>query len=295
MRLLTGIGLGGALPNLVAIAAEASDPERKGFAVGMMYAGLPFGGAVASLVSLFGLHSDWQTIFLVGGTLPLLIVPVLLRLLPDFKIVPKTVSEQMKLTGALDHIFGNGHWLPTILLWASFFFSLLILYLLLNWLPALLVSRGFERQDASIIQIAFNLAGAGGSLVAGLALDSKHRSILVLAIFAALVVALFFLAVLPNNLMLAVLASAFVGIAIIAVQAILYGIAPQCYPAEARGTGVGFAVAAGRFGSVAGPLLAGALVAAGGTSSNVLLAIMPIAIAGGATCLLLISQLRSRQ
>lgn len=294
MRLLTGVGLGGALPNLIAIAAEASHPERRGFAVGMMYAGLPFGGAVASAVSIFGLNNDWQTIFLVGGAMPLLIVPILLWRLPDFKIGAKITQEQTTLSTALHHIFGRGNLTATILLWVSFFFSLLILYLLLNWLPALLVSKGFGRQEASIIQVAFNVAGAGGSLIAGRALDTRHRTLLVLATFASLILALFALAVLQNSLLLAILASAFVGAAVIAAQAILYGLAPQCYPAEARGTGVGFAIAAGRFGSVTGPLLAGALVASGGTSNNVLLGILPIAIIGAVSSLLLVARLRSQ-
>ena len=81
MRFLTGVGLGGALPNLVNIAAESTDPANRGKAVSIMYAGIPLGGAIASGVSMLGLHGgDWHSIFLIGGILPLILVPFVLIL-----------------------------------------------------------------------------------------------------------------------------------------------------------------------------------------------------------------------
>lgn len=296
MRFLTGVGLGGALPNLVAIAAEASHPQRRGSAVAIMYAGIPLGGAVASAVSILGLHDDWRTIFIIGGIMPLLVIPALLTLLPDLKVASRTDANTTGVAAAMRSILGKDNIATTLFLWVGFFFSLLVLYLLLNWLPALLVSRGFSREEAGIVQIAFNIAGALGSLVTGRALDSEYRRLTVVGAFGALITALALLAALPTNIFLAVLAGAFVGAAIIGVQAILYGTAPQCYPAASRGTGVGVAVAAGRLGSVAGPLLAGGLVAAGRSSTEVLLGILPIAVLGGlASYMLVVRQNRAPQ
>ena len=290
LRFLTGVGLGGALPNLVAIAAEAAPPERRGSAVAVMYAGIPLGGAVASLVPLVGLHGGWQEVFLIGGILPLVIIPALLALLPDLRVPAITAADTARTAGAMRQIVGRGTLVSTLSLWIGFFFSLLVLYLLLNWLPALLVSRGFSPAQAGIVQIAFNVAGAAGSLLTGRALDSTHRRSTVAAAFGALVLALALLAMLPANLPLTILAGAFTGAAVIAVQAILYGLAPQCYPAAVRGTGVGLAVAAGRLGSVAGPLLAGGLVASGRSPGEVLLGIVPIAVLGGLSAYVLVTR-----
>lgn len=294
MRFLTGVGLGGALPNLVAIASEALSRERRGAAVGLMYAGIPIGGAVASAVSILGLHDSWESIFVIGGILPIALVPVLLLALPALKVA-RDHGAEASIGTTFRSIFGPSSWQTTLLLWVGFFFSLLVLYLLLNWLPALMVAKGFSKYDAGIVQIVFNIGGAVGSLMVGNALDGIHRRRAVILSYGLLVVALFGVALLPNNLILAIVSGVLLGGTIIGVQAILYGLAPQSYAQEVRGTAVGFAVAAGRFGSVAGPLLAGALVAGGQSATEVLLGIVPIAILGGLASLLLVGRLAKTQ
>ncbi|NNU47840.1 3-(3-hydroxy-phenyl)propionate transporter MhpT [Rhizobium sp. WYCCWR 11279] len=294
MRFLTGVGLGGALPNLVAIAAEALSRERRGTAVGLMYAGIPIGGAIASAVSILGLHDSWESIFVIGGILPVALVPVLLLSLPDLKVA-RDHGDEANISTTFRSIFGPSSWQTTLLLWLGFFFSLLVLYLLLNWLPALMVAKGFSKYDAGIVQIVFNIGGAAGSLMVGNALDGIHRRRAVILSYGLLVAALFGVALLPNNLALAIVSGVLLGGTIIGVQAILYGLAPQSYTQEVRGTAVGFAVAAGRLGSVAGPLLAGALVAGGKSATEVLLGIVPIAILGGLASLLLVHRLAKAQ
>lgn len=290
MRFLTGVGLGGALPNLVAIASEALSRERRGTAVGLMYAGIPIGGAVASAVSILGMHDSWESIFVIGGILPIVLVPVLLLSLPDLKVA-RDHGDKPGIGATYRSIFGPSSWQTTLLLWVGFFFSLLVLYLLLNWLPALMVAKGFSKYDAGIVQIVFNIGGAVGSLMVGRALDGIHRRRAVILSYGLLVLALIGVAVLPNNLALAIVSGVLLGATIIGVQAILYGLAPQSYAQDVRGTAVGLAVAAGRLGSVAGPLLAGALVAGGKSATEVLLGIVPIAIIGGLASLLLVSRL----
>jgi len=290
MRFLTGVGLGGALPNLVAIASEALSRERRGTAVGLMYAGIPIGGAVASAVSILGMHDSWESIFVIGGILPIVLVPVLLLALPDLKVA-RDHGDKPGIGATYRSIFGPSSWQTTMLLWVGFFFSLLVLYLLLNWLPALMVAKGFSKYDAGIVQIVFNLGGAVGSLMVGRALDGMHRRRAVILSYGLLVLALVGVAVLPNNLALAIVSGVLLGATIIGVQAILYGLAPQSYAQDVRGTAVGLAVAAGRLGSVAGPLLAGALVAGGKSATEVLLGIVPIAVVGGLASLLLVSRL----
>jgi MFS transporter, AAHS family, 3-hydroxyphenylpropionic acid transporter len=286
MRFLTGVGLGGALPNLVAIAAESTTPDRRGRAVALMYAGVPLGGAIASGVAMMGLHEDWQSIFIVGGILPLLLVAPLFLLMPPFRVVHDDAVPASRWQA----LFAPGTMAATLLLWAAFFFGLVVVYLLLNWLPQLLVSLGFERNQASVVQILFNLGGAAGSIVGGRLLDSERPALASAGVFGALILALLAMSAVPGgNLGAAAVAGGLVGATLLGAQALLYGIAPQCYPAEVRGTGVGLAIAVGRTGSIVGPLFAGALLASGWSPTEVLYAILPVAaICGLATVALIL-------
>ncbi|MDO1582995.1 3-(3-hydroxy-phenyl)propionate transporter MhpT [Rhizobium oryzicola] len=291
IRFLTGVGLGGALPNLVSIAAEATTPEKRGQAVSIMYAGVPLGGAVASFVAMAGLHDDWKSIFIAGGILPILLIIPLMTMLPPLRVTQPAISGS---GNRWRDLFAPGSLLPTLLLWVGFFFGLLIVYLLINWLPALMVSKGIDRTSAALIQILFNIGSAAGSLIAGRLLDGEKKALSAGLCFSFLIVSLVLLGNAPANVWVTAIAATMVGGGLLGAQAILYGIAPQCYPAHVRGTGVGFAIAAGRLGSVAGPLLAGGLVAAGRSPSEVLMAIVPVAIFSGvATVLLLVLRRRS--
>jgi MFS transporter, AAHS family, 3-hydroxyphenylpropionic acid transporter len=290
LRALTGLGLGGAFPNLVSIAAEATSPERRGRAVSLMYAGMPLGGAVVSLVAMAGLHDDWRSIFIVGGIAPLLLVGPLVMLLPPLQ-VEKSHKAQDK--GVWQQVFAPGTVVRSLLLWIGLFFGIVVLYLLLNWLPTLLVTRGLDRSQAGLIQLIFNATGAIGGLLGGYFLDGERKVLNGTVCFALLVVSLVLLGVAPASLLMNAIAGGLVGISVMAAQSLLYGIAPQCYDTAVRGTGVGLAVAVGRAGSVVGPLLAGGLVAAGRSPGEVLMAIVPVALISGIATVILLSRLRN--
>ncbi|MDR6529537.1 AAHS family 3-hydroxyphenylpropionic acid transporter [Caulobacter rhizosphaerae] len=281
-RFLTGVGLGGALPNLIAIVAESVSPKLRGRAVGFLYAGMPCGGAMASLVSLAGAHpSDWRMIFFVGGVGPLLALLLALVLLPNSpKAQVATVGTQK--SGFVEALTGDGRGLTTLLLWIAFFLALLIMYLLLSWLPSLLIGRGLSRPDAGLIQMAFNLAGAAGSVATGWLMDHRRwRTLTILGAFGASAVAVTVAAGAPASLAVFLVVGAALGATVSGVQSVVYGLAPGFYPARLRGTGVGAGVVMGRLGSAAGPLLAAALIGAGGSSNQVLLALVPVIAAGG--------------
>lgn len=291
MRFLTGVGLGGALPNLISIAAESVAADRRGRAVAIMYAGVPLGGAIASGVAMLGLHDDWQSIFVVGGILPLLLVGPLYLLMAPFRVVHDAAVPASRWRA----LFAPGTTGNTLLLWSAFFFGLVVVYLLLNWLPQLLVSLGFARDQASLVQVLFNIGGAAGSVIGGRLLDGERPATASAGMFAALMVAIALLASVPGGNVAAALATGgLVGATLLGAQALLYGIAPQCYPAEVRGTGVGLAVSVGRLGSIAGPLFAGLLLASGMGPQELLYAIMPIAAICGAATVVLILRRASR-
>jgi MFS transporter, AAHS family, 3-hydroxyphenylpropionic acid transporter len=279
LRILTGVGLGGALPNLINIAAESVEPGRRGWAVSIMYAGVPLGGAIASGVATLGLHGDdWHSIFLVGGLMPLLLAPFVQVMLPPLAVVRQKASAA---TVRLRTLFQPQTLVGTLLLWLSFFLGLMVVYVLLNWMPQLLVARGLTKNEASLVQLLFNVGGVAGSLIGGRIFDSPRPVIPVLLAFAASAAALIMLGILPAELVLMLVGGVLVGGAILCMQAILYATAPQCYPFEIRGTGVGIAIAVGRLGSIAGPLFTGFLVAAGATPTQVMFALVPLTVLTG--------------
>lgn len=287
LRFITGLGLGGALPNLVSIASEAVGPQHKGRAVALMYAGMPLGAAVASLVALLDPNmGDWRTVFLVGGILPLVLAPFIHRGLPPLRTSLGSGATKARWT----EVFRPDSMVATLLLWTAFFFGLMVMYLLMNWLPQLLVVQGFSRNEASLALILYSIGGAVGALLGGRVLDSRQRVIAIGACFAFVAASLALLGLLPQSLATMLVMVTLVGAGILCVQSILYGIAPQCYPAEIRGTGVGVVVAVGRLGSMAGPLLAGLLVAQGSTPADVMLVLVPIILISGLGTLVLVAR-----
>ena len=288
-RFLTGVGLGSALPNLIALVAENTPTERRFTAVSILYAGLPFGGALASLVTVFGAADDWRLVFYAGGLAPIVSIPILMYLLPESgKLAAlKAAKTEAPRLGLIKALFGGSQGLKTALLWIGFFFALLTMYLLLNWLPSLLISRGLSRPEASIVQFGFNICGAAGSIATGLVMDALSRRLVIPATFAIAIAALVALAMAPPAFVVAIALGSLVGAAVSGTQAILYSIAPSTYPTAARGGGVGAAVSVGRLGSAAGPLAGAALLSAGQSAQQVLMLMLPaLALAGVAAFIL---------
>ena len=115
MRLLTGLGLGGALPNLIALTSE-NVPERRSLAVSLMYCGMPFGGGLASLlVALSQGALDWKVVFYVGGLAPLIVAPILFFLITESVRVRPPPGSRMG--SAFTTLFGEGRGPWTLALW----------------------------------------------------------------------------------------------------------------------------------------------------------------------------------
>ncbi|MNF51833.1 4-hydroxybenzoate transporter PcaK [compost metagenome] len=273
-RFMTGLGLGAALPNLIALCAEAVGEQRRGTAISIMYAGVPLGGALAAVVAM--LFTDhWQATFIIGGLAPLLVVPLMILLLPEssaFRLQQGSARVAHTSTGRA--LFGEGRARVTLALWLSYFFTLTVMYMLLNWLPSLLLEQGFTKPQAGLVQMLFNIGGALGSLLGGLLLDRCNGIKVVLFIYAGLLAALTGVGLSVGIVPMGIAGFA-AGLFVMAAQLVLYALAPPSYPTLVRATGVGAAVAIGRLGSVAGPLAAGQILAAGAGTAGVLLATSP--------------------
>lgn len=290
-RFLTGLGLGGAMPNFIALAAEMVEPRRRVAVVTVVTAALPFGGALAGMLALsHGIGWDWRVIFFVGGIGPILLALIMVPLLRESteRFVP--VRDGASPSGTLSHaLFADGRTSRTLQLWCGFFFNQLILLLMLNWLPTLFVRLSFSHAAASWAAICFNLSGSFiGALIAR-SCGGPRRSLWVTLNYLGIVAALMLLYS-GSSVEVALFGCALAGATIIGGQLVVYALAPLSYPADVRSTGVGAAVAVGRLGSVVGPLYAGGLLAFGAASSAVLVGIIPFVALGGAAVFALTRQ-----
>jgi MFS transporter, AAHS family, 3-hydroxyphenylpropionic acid transporter len=284
-RALTGLGLGGALPMLLALVTESTPGYRQSGTVAMMYAAMPLGGASISLLSLTIPASYWRVIFIVGGVIPLLLAPLMVVGLPESAAFQRArrvaaASAVALRAGSFMALLADGRMRRTLLLWTSFLLELMLLYLLLNWLPTLMVSDGFTRVQAGGAQIGFNLGGVLSAVAIGYMLGGRLRNIAIIVTFVMLPVLFVSLAKSPPEFFLFASVLFVLGCAFAAAQAFLYAMAPVAYPTRIRGMGVGAAVAFGRIGSIAGPKLGGILKSAGHGPSQLLMDLLPLAIVG---------------
>ena len=290
-RFLTGVGLGGAMPSFISLASEYVPGRMRAAIVSLLWAGFPLGGVVGGLLAsrlipAFG----WRSVFFAGGAPPLLIAIALIWALPESlsylansgaaheriartlkQIFPEVaipdnarfvVAENAKSDARMSQLFALGRASGTLLLWTSFFFAFMILVTNSAWSPTLLGAEGVPISHAAVALATFNFGSLFGSGVAGLLLTRFG-----------------IIAVLPGALAGGALAYALVGYTAPSVAAItifqgLFGLFAGCassglialaailYPSAIRATGVGCAMAAGRCGSIAGPLIVGALVGA---------------------------------
>jgi AAHS family 3-hydroxyphenylpropionic acid transporter len=281
VRFCAGLGFGAALPNMMAIAAEISRPEKAATTAAMMFCGMPVGGGLSALVTqLLPAGFDWRVLFLAGGVLPMILVPALWRLMPE--TLARREADAPPRAPLLHALFGEGRAGSTLLLWLTFLPTLLILYLFLNWLPTLVIANGFDAATAPRTSLAFNFGSVAGALVFGHLADRFHYRWPITAAYLALVAALLGLADASGEGMTIALSAA-VGFFLLGANYALYGVAPTYYPRSVRGTGSGASVAVGRVGSILGPLLAGTLISSGTSATGVVYYMVPVAgIAGAA-------------
>jgi len=286
MRFLTGLGLGAAMPNLIALAADVSRTGSRNTSIAISYVGMPLGGAVVSLVVFLMPMDAWRSVFQAGGIAPLLIAPLMSRYLPATRPAAEAPNPAASMRARLSagmwrDLFGYGRTFSTLSLWLGFFLIVLTLHLMLNWLPLLMLGRGLLKSQAAMAQFAFGVSGAAAAFWLGTLLDSRWQRLAIAVSLVMCPVVMLFIAIAPPRPAVLITLASLLGGAILASQVIVYAVASTVYPAAGRGTGVGAAVAAGRLGSLAGPLFAASLLASGRSSAQVLIGVLPIAVAGG--------------
>jgi len=321
LRFLTGLGLGGAMPTTITLTSEYCPQPRRASLVTLMFCGFTIGSALGGLVAAQLLASvGWRGILMIGGVTPLLLVPVLLFALPESlrwmvlrgrgasaaargimgriagtatALPPLTVSDVKAPGSPVSQLFRPGLIGGTLLLWATFFMSLLIIYLLSSWLPTILNGAGHSLSQASFISSAFQIGGTLGAILLGRWMDRfrPHR-VLALAYLAA-AACIVVVGMATHNVPLLVLAVFGVGFGVSGSQVGANALAAAFYPTASRATGVSWASAVGRSGSVLGSMVGGALLAAQlSTESIFLMLAVPAVLA--AFALLAMGRLQGR-
>jgi AAHS family 4-hydroxybenzoate transporter-like MFS transporter len=289
LRVLTGLGLGGAMPNAVALTSEFSPHRRRATMVMIMFAGFSIGAALggllaAAMIPAFG----WRSVFLVGGLVPLLLLPFLFKALPESirflamiggrdrevadllqKVAPaasfaggaRFVVQEPKLSGLpVAHLFAEGRSWVTLLLWVVFFMSLLDLYLLSNWLPTVLNDLGVSVSAAAAIGAMLQVGGVVGTFTLGKVIDRFSFRALALTYFVA-AVAVAAIGMASHSIVLVTIAIFASGFCIVGGQIASNALTATFYPTAIRSTGVGWALGIGRIGSIVGPLIGGLMLA----------------------------------
>lgn len=279
-RFLTGLGLGAAMPNLIALCAEAAPPRQRSTAVGAMYCGMPFGAALAAVIGIVSPGAEgWRQIFYVGGIGPLLTLPLLALFLKESTQFAAASQGAIRASkdGIVRALFSDGRAGTTTALWISYLGTLIVLYFLMNWLPSMVLSRGLTPVQASIVQMMFNIGGGIGAIViAGLS-DRIGKRPVVVGMYAGIALALLALAGATGSVSMA-WGGLLAGLFLVGTQSVLYALAGATYPTRVRGTGVGAAVAVGRMGSMIGPLIAGQLLALGQSASLLVISSIPLIV-----------------
>jgi len=282
LRLIAGLAMGGAMPNLIAISAAVADQGRITSTVTAMICGMPAGGVVAALAGhALAATFGWRGLFAFGGALTLLVVPFLVRLLSEPGVRLRRDNASVSLRESL---FGDGRAATTLLLWLLFILTLGLLSLFTGWAPTLIVDKGLPAAAGFSAMIAINVGGIGGALIAASLCDRWTVRSTLLITYAGMAVSLLLFGSSTTAAAVIPLAGV-VGFFVLGAQCALYGVSPQLYPAASCSTGVGGAVAAGRIGSIMGPIIAGIVMSAGATANHVVIWMAPVAVLAGVVLL----------
>ena len=297
VRFLAGAGLGAAMPNLITLASEAVKPENRGRAVGLMYCGMPVGAAILSYIASLDFGSNWKNIFYLGGLLPIIVLPIMIKFLPESREFLKAQNTTQTTTattqGSFKDLFNSQNLMRTCLISVSYFFTLMVVYIMLSWLPSLFMELGFSRKEGSTAQFFFMMSATVGTIVLGMLTDRWKKAYVIILMYGGILAGLFCLNA-ASSLTQMYLASALVGAFVIGCQGVLYAFGSIVYPTEVRATGVGMASAVGRVGAMLGPTIAGQLLAAGFGAAGVISAAIPCIVISAVFMLILVRRLETQ-
>jgi AAHS family 4-hydroxybenzoate transporter-like MFS transporter len=327
LRFLTGLGLGGVLPNVIALAAEISPASQRARLTSIPIIGMSLGAGMpavvaAWLVPIFG----WKALFVVGGIVPILVALVIAMQLPEsilfltfrgkdraeigkrvqeleptLQIAPDTIftlrTEKNSATtrGSIGDLFAGSLNVTTPLLWVMFACTLLSMHFINSWISVMLNQAGLSE-----VQTAFTngVLHWGGTIAAVCTVFLLGRlglywalTLLLLGLAGCLTIATTGF----SSALLLTVAVCMAGFGIIGCQGVLNAAAGLIYPVSCRPTGVGAALGIGRIGSLSGPLIGGYFLAQHLAIQNMFyIPMLPLALAAFATLVLILRKVDIR-
>lgn len=292
-RAITGLGMGGAMPNAIALTSEYMPRRRRAGAVTMMICGFSLGAAVggfvaASLIPRFG----WPSVFIVGGVFPIVIALLSVVLLPESirfllvrggaesraraslaRIAPGEAvagplspgQDEHARTGAfvVAELFTQGRAVMTALIWVIYFMNLLNLYFLNSWLPTIISDAGIPVETAIRLTSLFQVGGIAGAIALGRLLDRTFSFWILTGCYAWAAAFVYAIGHSGASVPLLAVTIACAGVGIIGGQNASHALSSEFYPTRIRSTGVGWALGVGRIGSIVGPVVGGVLLSQG--------------------------------
>jgi MFS transporter, AAHS family, 4-hydroxybenzoate transporter len=288
LRLLTGLGLGGAVPNVIALTAEYAPPRSRSTIVSIVFNGFPLGAMLGSIIGARLLPTfGWRTLFIVGGSIPVLVLVLVAVMLPEspaflmragrtyelrriiarlgnssFIVVTEPASGD-GVRGSVLRLFAHGLGASTTLIWIGTLLSILCIYCTVNWLPVLIAGGGLPLQTAILAVGALNIGSVIGNLILA-RFGDRNAAYVPTAVFYALGAVFLSIVGVSGSSSALMLSMAFgAGFFGFGGQLSVTTITARLYPTELRATGSGWAFGIGRAGGVIGPIFAGFLLGRG--------------------------------
>ncbi|MDB5988782.1 MAG: pcaK [Herbaspirillum sp.] len=299
MRFITGLGLGTLLPTALAMTSEFSPGRNRATITMLMSLGFVSGAAIGGAIASYIIpHLGWQGVFALAGAASLVTALVMWRWMPEsiqflaateggrFKrttqaaralsrndaLAEQTWINEKSVAGAVaaaaqnrrgwSQLFRNGYTVTTLMLWLLNFANLLDLYFLSNWLPTLLKESGLPLKTAMIGSAVLQSGGIPATILLSLLSKRIKLTHLLIGNFIIGAIAMTVIGiVVKSSVPLLFVAIFFAGFCVVGGQSGVNAMGAYCYPTPMRTTGMGWANGIGRFGSVAGPIVGGALLA----------------------------------
>ncbi|HSL78813.1 MAG TPA: MFS transporter [Pseudolabrys sp.] len=285
LRLLAGLGIGGVIPNIVAINTESA-PRKYRATLALLAVGfVPIGGAIPGVVAatLVPAHG-WQILFIIGGIVPIVLAVLGLFTLPEsikFMALHESQRAKMEKTiAALDpsfkvprnatfiiedeqqfpgfnpvYLFRQGLWLITPLLWLLFALNLMGYFFLLSWTPTLMAVLKLPPSVGAMAGAMIQIGGTVGSLLLARWFErQRFFAIAIVFVVAVPAVALIGFAGTTSTTALAI-ATFFAGFCVLGIQTGINVAGALVYPTSLRANGSGWELGIGRIGSIIGPLV----------------------------------------
>ncbi len=284
LRFFAGLGIGGVIPNIVAINAESA-PRNMRATMAIIATGMvPLGGALAgfaaaALVPQYG----WQILFEIGGIVPVVfalaaivtlpesikfmtlheshrgkIEALLAAIAPGYKVPPNArfvIEDEKQSPSSPIYLFGNGLAAITPLTWLMFACNLMGYFFLISWTPTLMGAAHVPPQTAALAGAALQVGGTVGALVLCWWLQrARFLAIAILFVIAVPVVGSIGFAGLSSTGAL-IAATFFAGAIVLGIQSGINVVGAMIYPTSLRANGSGWQLGIGRLGAIIGPLL----------------------------------------